>query len=192
MRIIVIFFFLIFKINDVSLINNFVVKSIVLLNNINIMKDFILFGYLLLLKLCIVFNAISQDLTKQAPIDKIILMQGITGEFHYFNPNQIELKTGKLYKLIIKSVSDSKHYFSSTLFSKAIFTRKIQVTLNGNKVAEIKGVINEIEVWPNHQIEWWLVPIKTGIFKDLNCRVVDAIKSLKHSAMGMKGVIIIK
>ena len=77
------------------------------------------------------------------------------------------------YKLILKNISDSKHYFSSNSFSKSIFTRKIQINSNGKKLAEIKGVINEVEVWPNHQIEWWLVPIKTGRFEDLFCKVED-------------------
>ena len=36
---------------------------------------------------------------------------------------------------------------------------------NKNKIAEVKGIINEIEVYPNNEIEWWFIPIKTGIFE---------------------------
>ena len=134
----------------------------------------------------------SQDLTKQEPIEKIIYFKGKHGEVHYYEPNRLMLITGKLYKLKLKNISNSKHYFSSSAFSKAIFTRKIQINSNGKKIAEIKGIINEIEVWPNHQIEWWFVTIKTGYFEDLFCKVLDSKSGLTHSEMGMRGTIIIQ
>ena len=56
----------------------------------------------------------------------------------------------------------------------------------------MKGVINEVEVWPNQQIEWWFVPIKTGIFKDLHCNVLDKKTGKTHKKMGMEGNIVIK
>ena len=59
-------------------------------------------------------------------------------------------------------------------------------------LSEVKGIIDAIEVWPNHEVEWWLVPIKTGYFKDLFCKVLDKKSGLKHSEMGMQGVIIIE
>ena len=31
------------------------------------------------------------------------------------------------------------------------------------------GIINEVEVWPNESLEWWFVPVKTGVFLDLAC-----------------------
>ena len=99
---------------------------------------------------------------------------------------------GKLYKLIIKNVSDSKHYFGSDLFSKSIFTRKIQLTRESKKAVEIKGIIYEVELWPNEELEWWFVPIKTGTFSDLECRIKDNKTKLNHAEMGMQGKIIIK
>jgi len=140
----------------------------------------------------IITNLCSQDLTRQSPTTKIVYLKGNIGATHYFEPQEIVFTTGKLYKLTIKNVSDSKHYFSSNSFSKAIFTRKIQISSNNYKLAEIKGIINEIEVWPGHEVEWWFVPIKTGKFDDLNCRVKDRKTNLKHSDMGMQGTIIIK
>ena len=134
----------------------------------------------------------SKDLTRQVPIDKIVYFKGLSGESHYYEPSELIFYTGKLYRLILKNVSDSKHYFSSSSFSKSIFTRKIQVNFDNKKLAEIKGIINEVEVWPNHQIEWWFVPIKTGRFEDLFCKVEDMKNGLKHSEMGMQGVILIK
>ena len=145
------------------------------------------------LAFCFLINYVStDDLTRQDPIVKTILLSGIQGEHHFYEPKEIIFNTGKLYKLIIKNMSDSKHYFTSNAFSKAIFTRKIQINNKDHKLAEIKGVIHDVEVWPNQQIEWWVVPIKTGYFNDLHCKVKDKKSNLTHDMMGMKGVIIIK
>ena len=133
----------------------------------------------------------SADLTRQKEIEKVILLKGEQGRIHFYEPNELVFKTGKLYKLIIKNDSDSKHYFSSTSFARSIFTRKIQISIEDKKIAEVKGIINNIEVWPNHQLEWWFVPIKTGVFKDLHCNVKDTKTDLSHSKMGMVGTIII-
>ena len=137
-------------------------------------------------------SILSQDLTRQKPIEKTILFKGENGSLHFYEPSELSLKTGKLYKLILKNKSNSKHYFSSVQFSKAIFTRKIQILSNGKKLAEIKGIIDEVEIWPNHQIEWWFVPIKTGYFKDLFCKVKDKKTGKSHADMGMRGTILIE
>ena len=135
------------------------------------MKTFINYIFFLILLSNFSYNSQSNDLTRQKEIEKVVLLKGEKGKTHFYDPNELVFKTGKLYKLIIKNESDSKHYFTSTLFAKSIFTRKVQVSLNNKKVAEIKGIINNVEVWPNHQLEWWFVPIKTGVFKDLYCNV---------------------
>ena len=141
---------------------------------------------------CFIKYAACIDLTKQIPIEKVIYFKGNVGESHYYEPNKLIFNTGNLYKLTLKNISNSKHYFSSSSFSRAIFTRKIQINSNEKKIAEVKGVISEIEVWPNQQIEWWFVPIKTGYFKDLFCKVIDLKSGLTHAEMGMYGTIIIK
>ena len=154
------------------------------------MKLYIINIFIVLL-INVPFKSHSADLTRQKEIEKIVLLKGEQGKIHFYEPNELVFNTGKLYKLIIKNESDSKHYFTSTLFAKSIFTRKVQVSLNNKKIAEIKGIINNIEVWPNHQLEWWFVPIKTGVFKDLYCNVKDTKTNLSHANMGMTGTIII-
>ena len=154
------------------------------------MKLYIINIFIILL-INVSYNSHSADLTRQKEIEKIILLKGEQGRIHFYEPNELVFKTGKLYKLIIKNDSDSKHYFSSTSFARSIFTRKIQISIEDKKIAEVKGIINNIEVWPNHQLEWWFVPIKTGVFKDLHCNVKDTKTDLSHSKMGMVGTIII-
>ena len=155
------------------------------------MKKFINYIFFLILLSNFSFNSQSNDLTRQKEIEKIVLLKGEKGKIHFYDHNELVFKTGKLYKLIIKNESDSKHYFTSTLFAKSIFTRKVQVSLKNKKVAEIKGIIENVEVWPNHQLEWWFVPIKTGVFKDLYCNVKDKKTNLSHANMEMTGTIII-
>ncbi len=127
------------------------------------------------------------DLTRQKPISIEVLLKGSSGEFHYYEPSILKFETGKLYKLKMINLSDSKHYFTSKKFADSIFTRKIQVNKDLEKIAEIKGKISEIEIFPNNTLEWWFVPIKTGVFDDLNCKVIDKTIDKSHAEMGMRG-----
>ena len=61
----------------------------------------------------------------------------------------------------------------------------------GERIAEIKGNISDVEVFPKSIVEWWLVPIKTGEFDDLHCYVKDKKAGKTHSEMGMVGTIIV-
>ena len=132
------------------------------------------------------------DLTRQNAISIEVSLKGSSGEFHYYEPSILRFETGKLYKLKLKNLSDSKHYFTSKEFANSIFTRKIQVNKDEEKIAEIKGNILEVEIFPNNTLEWWFVPIKTGIFEDLYCKVIDNEINKSHAEMGMRGKIIIE
>ena len=132
------------------------------------------------------------DLTRQKAIEVEINLKGKSGKVHFYEPSTIKFKTGKLYKLKLINLSDSKHYFTSEKFSNSIFTRKIQISKKNNKIAEVKGIIKEVEVFPNNILEWWFVPIKTGEFDDLFCKIIDKITKKSHGEMGMRGKIIIE
>ncbi len=132
------------------------------------------------------------DLTRQKPVEIKVKMMSQSGKKHFFSPSNIKLETGVLYKITLINNSVSKHYFSSPKFSDAVFTRKIQVISNDKNVAEVKGHIKELEVFPGFSVQWWLIPIKTGIFSDLNCRVKDKQVNKQHSEMGMVGIITVK
>ena len=132
------------------------------------------------------------DLSRQKAIEVEINLKGKTGKVNFYEPSTLKFETGKLYKLKLINLSDSKHYFTSEKFSNSIFTRKIQINKNNEKIAEVKGIIKEIEVFPNNIVEWWFVPIKTGEFKDLFCKIEDKKTRQTHQQMGMRGTIIIE
>ena len=154
----------------------------------------IAFLYLFILFLVFNFNkSFSKgDLTRQKAIEVEVNLKGEIGKVHFFEPSTLKFETGKLYMLKIKNLSDSKHYFTSEKFSNSIFTRKIQINKNNSKIAEVKGIIKEVEVFPDNIVEWWFIPLKTGEFDDLFCKIKDKITKKTHEEMGMRGKIIIE
>jgi uncharacterized cupredoxin-like copper-binding protein len=133
------------------------------------------------------------DLSRQAPIEVTVSL-GTPGK-HAFAPSQLRLETGKLYKLILRNDSSDPHYFTSHAFSQMVWTRKAQVTQqrDGKTVtlAEFKGAIREIEVYPGQAAEWWLVPIAAGRANDLRCDI-KAADGKSHAELGMTGEITIE
>ena len=133
------------------------------------------------------------DLSRQNPIEVTVEL-GKPGQ-HAFVPSQLRFETGKLYKLILRNPSEDPHYFTSDAFNQMIFTRKVQVTQqrDGKSVtlAEFKGAIREIEVYPGHAAEWWFVPVAAGRARDLRCGIVGKDHK-SHAEHGMVGEIVIE
>jgi uncharacterized cupredoxin-like copper-binding protein len=133
------------------------------------------------------------DLSKQTPIELTVDL-GSPGK-HEFAPKQLRFETGKLYKLILRNSSSDPHYFTSHAFSQMVFTRKVQVTQirDGKPVtlAEFKGAIREVEVYPGQSAEWWLVPIAAGRASDLRCEVRTS-DGKSHAELGMTGEIVVE
>jgi uncharacterized cupredoxin-like copper-binding protein len=128
----------------------------------------------------------AADLTSQPPVE-VKMQLGSEKDALRFFPDTVNLETGKLYKLVLVNPSPQKHYFSSESLAQAVFTRKVQVNgEDGKPLAEVKGYVREIEVYPKGTAEWWFVPIKTGSFSDLKCTISG------HAQGGMVGSIVIK
>jgi uncharacterized cupredoxin-like copper-binding protein len=126
------------------------------------------------------------DLTAQKPVE-VKVQLGDSSNAKRFFPASLEFETGRLYKLVLHNASGEEHYFSSEGLSRSVFTRKAQVLgPDGKTIAEIKGTIREIAVYPKGTAEWWFVPVKTGVLNDLKCTVMG------HAEAGMVGTIIIK
>ena len=133
------------------------------------------------------------DLSRQTPIEVTVDL-GSPGKYE-FAPKQLRFETGKLYKLILRNNSSDPHYFTSHAFSQMVWTRKAQVTQqhDGKSVtlAEFKGAMREIEVYPGQSAEWWLVPVAAGRATDLRCDIKGA-DGKTHAELGMAGEIIIE
>jgi uncharacterized cupredoxin-like copper-binding protein len=133
------------------------------------------------------------DLSRQEPV-VVTVELGKPGE-HVFAPNRLRFETGKLYKLVLNNPSRDPHYFTSHGFTQLIYTRKVQVVQQqgGRTVtlAEFKGAIREIEVYPGQTAEWWFVPVAAGRVTDLRCGIVGA-DGKSHAEHGMMGEIVIE
>lgn len=133
------------------------------------------------------------NLAGQDPI-VVTVELGKPGE-HAFVPNKLRFETGKLYKLVLKNPSNDPHYFTSHGFSQMIYTRKVQVTQTRDDktvtLAEFKGAIREIEVYPGQSAEWWFVPVAAGRVTDLRCGI-SGKDGKTHADHGMVGEIVIE
>ena len=145
--------------------------------------------FTLLFLIITLFQAHAQpagDLSRQEPIEVVVELGSETNPMRFY-PQDLVFETGKLYRMILHNKSNVKHYFSSDSFVQSIYTRKVMAYMpNGEMVAEIKGHVREVEVFPGHTADWWFVPIQTGKLTDLKCTVEG------HSEAGMVGTITIK
>ncbi|RPH88449.1 MAG: biphenyl 2,3-dioxygenase [Chroococcales cyanobacterium metabat2.561] len=112
------------------------------------------------------------------PLEVKISLGSEQGELKFF-PSQLNFIAGQKYKLILDNPSPTKHYFTAKDFADASWTQKVEA----GKV-EIKGAIHELELKPNAQAEWVIVPLKTGKYQ-LICTIPG------HAAAGMVGEIAI-
>lgn len=135
------------------------------------------------------------DLTQQTPEEVRVELGAKDSNEHRFHPSDLTFETGKLYRLVLHNPSKAKHYFTSLEFANRVYTRKVQVMdksgADRKPLAEIKGAIREIEVYPGGTTEWWFVPVATGKLTDLHCHVKDD-DGHTHEQKGMTGTITIK
>jgi uncharacterized cupredoxin-like copper-binding protein len=104
-----------------------------------------------------------------------------------FSPDRLRFETGKLYKLFLVNMSPQKHEFVAGELSDAVFTIKVEViSPQGEEVAEIGGMIREIEVAPGATVEWYFVPLRTVKEAPFLCDLPG------HLTGGMKGVLSIE
>lgn len=134
------------------------------------------------------------DLSRQTPIDLVVELGDASGA-HLFRPDVIQLRTGLLYRLILRNPSRAPHYFTSDGLANSVWTRKAQIVAEPagappRVMAEIKGAIREIEVYPGFAAEWWFVPVQAGSFDDLRCGIRDP-DGRTHTEHGMRGRVII-
>jgi uncharacterized cupredoxin-like copper-binding protein len=134
------------------------------------------------------------DLSRQTPIEVTVTLG--TPDHHRFEPAQLRFRTGQLYRLVLRNLSQVPHYFTSEGLAASVWTRKAQVmgrNAAGQPIvlAEIKGALREIEVYPGQTAEWWFVPVQAGRFTDLRCDI-RAADGRTHAEHGMRGEVVIE
>ena len=126
------------------------------------------------------------DLSRANP-QEIVIEMGTSGDRMYFKPNHLDLETGKAYKIVLRNVDETKHEFAGHELMEKLFTRKVEITdVSGDLVAEIKGNVREIEVAPQRQVEWFIVPVQTGENIAMECELEG------HREAGMVGTVTIR
>jgi hypothetical protein len=127
----------------------------------------------------------AADLTQLEPT-LITMKIGTTDGQHKFSPDAITLETGKLYKLRLENTGVQPYYFSSPSLVDAVYTRKVVVKDSDEKViAEIYGPVRRFEIAIGKHIEWWIYPVRTGVFDDV-------ISTKKLALDGMRATITVK
>ena len=119
------------------------------------------------------------DLSRQTPIALRVLLGAKDNEYA-IAPKTWNLETGKLYKVTLVNEGKIKHEWVAPEFTLTIWTRKVEV-----RGVEVKGVINEIELEPGTQADWYFVPIRTGEF-EMGCEIQG------HRDAGMIGKVVVK
>jgi uncharacterized cupredoxin-like copper-binding protein len=125
----------------------------------------------------------AADLGDQVPIEVELTMEG-GAECQRFVPESLQLEGGRLYKLRLINRAERSCYFVSNKLADAVYTRKVLVKDSaGNEAAELYGPLRRAEVKAGATVEWWLVPVRAGVFDDVASR---------RSETGMRAVITVK
>ena len=135
------------------------------------------------------------DLSRQTPIEVVVELGTAEGR-HAFTPARLVFQTGRLYRLVLRNPSPHPHYFTSEGLAASVWTRKAQLMGRGADgreriMAEFKGALREIEVYPGFAAEWWFVPVQAGRFADLRCDI-RAEDGRTHAEHGMRGEVVIE
>jgi uncharacterized cupredoxin-like copper-binding protein len=162
--------------------NNEVINPIISRRSLIIRQACVVCGLLLCFLLANANTALaakeSSDLLKQ-PVTEIKVSLGNAANELKFEPNNLELTTGKRYLLRLNNPSQLKHYFTAKDFADGIWTQKVEA----GKV-EIKGAIHELELKPGAEAEWVFVALKPGKY-GLRCPIPG------HTEAGMTGEIVV-
>lgn len=151
------------------------------MRSINFSKLRLIWRNLILAVVIIIFSVfleISPALADSNLNELKVSLGNSNGELKFF-PSNLQLETGKPYKLLLDNPSPVKHYFTSKDFADVSWTKKVQA----GKV-EIKGAIHELELKPGAEAEWVLTPMKPGTY-ELHCSIKG------HASAGMVGEIVV-
>ncbi len=122
------------------------------------------------LALILPISASAGDLTEQEPTVIEVRLGSASGE-ERFEPNRLTLEAGKMYILRLVNPTQKSYYFNSSRLADAVYTRKVSFfDASGQPAGDAYGTMRRIEVKGGRSAEWWLLPVRTGVFEDLMSR----------------------
>jgi uncharacterized cupredoxin-like copper-binding protein len=130
--------------------------------------------------------ALAADPALGGAIEVKVQTGALPDKMFQFIPSTIEFKAGTLYKLVLNNPGPNRHSFSSKQFAASVKTLKVQTTAKGVVKVSASPDLQVIELPPETQVEWWLIPQKSAEFTDLHCTVPG------HEETGMGGTIVVK
>lgn len=102
---------------------------------------------------------------------------------HRYDPNEITLRRGQPYRLILKNVGNTSHdMVGGSFFDDEVIALRMVNSKSGRVTAR---EVNSIYVRSGHETELWLVPLKAGEFT-FYCSLPQ------HRDSGMEGTITVK
>lgn len=114
-------------------------------------------------------------------------METVTVELseHEFSPQNLKLKAGQPYRLVLKNSGEKDHYYTASEFYQGVAWRKVQTPKPHG--GEFKApYFSAVEVYKKPgQIELFFVPVKKGSFEVI-CTIDD------HKDKGMTGSITVE
>lgn len=121
-----------------------------------------------LITLLSIGNGYAQgDLGGKDPI-RVSVRLGTDDGLHRFVPDTLSFETGKLYALRIENKSGTDYYFGSAGLMDAVYSRKaVALDQNGKDLIQVYGPVRRFELKAGSAMEWWFIPIRTGVFDDL-------------------------
>ncbi len=134
------------------------------------------------------FAAQAEGDLSRANVITVPMEMGSNDNGMYLKPDHYNFVTGQAYKLVMTNVDEIKHELALNEMGERIFTRKVEIgDADGNLVAEIKGLIREVEVGPGKTVEWFFVPVQTTDGPvEITCEIPG------HYESGMKAMAEIK
>ncbi len=140
-------------------------------------------------------TSLASESKESAKTQKLTLSLGQDGDKRrLFHPDHFVLTVGKRYTLVIENPSLEIHEFDAPGLVATAWSSDVKVLDDigptARPIAKIVGTPAEIEIRPGGSVEWTFVPAVAGSY-DILCDIEDQ-SGKTHTAMGMKGTIVVK
>lgn len=98
------------------------------------------------------------------PMTDVFIHFGTADNELYVSPNQLTLKVGEIYRVVVINPSEERHIISAPEFAETVLTTDL---LKGTPRVDypVASIRKGIMVGPGELIEWTFMPIAEGQYK---------------------------